>query len=88
MSTTYFAKDGNYGDVAGMTVVNTTMWTDSDFEMLDSISDCDRPQAARLISQWIDAGRKPTAELTGMMQVIHGDDLGASRLVFRSQQSY
>lgn len=57
LSMSYFAADGNYGDAAGLTVVDTTNWTDADFEMLDSVSDWDRPKAARLISEWVEKGR-------------------------------
>lgn len=56
-SITYFAKDGNYGDAAGVTIIDTSDWTDSDFEMLDGVSDENRPLAARTISDWIEGGR-------------------------------
>lgn len=53
----YFAKDGNYGDADGITVVNTTEWTSEDFDLIEQASDEDRPLAARLVSEWIDRGR-------------------------------
>lgn len=53
----YFAKDGNYGDADGITVIDTTAWLDSDFEMIEAASDEFRPLAARTISEWIEAGR-------------------------------
>lgn len=53
----YFAKDGNYGDADGITVIETTSWTAADFELLDQASDEMRPAAARLISEWIDDER-------------------------------
>jgi hypothetical protein len=56
-SLTYFAKDGNYGDAAGVTILDTSDWTDTDFEMLDGVSDEERPLAARTISEWIETGR-------------------------------
>jgi hypothetical protein len=56
-SITYFAKDGNYGDAAGVTIIDTSDWTDTDFEMLDGVSDEERPLAARTISEWIENGR-------------------------------
>jgi hypothetical protein len=62
-SITYFAKDGNYGDAAGVTIIDTSDWTDSDFEMLDSITDEFRPLAARMISEWIEGGREDTERL-------------------------
>lgn len=56
-SLTYFAMDGNYGDAAGLTVVDTTDWTDDDFQMLDYVSDEKRVLAAQTISEWIESGR-------------------------------
>lgn len=56
-SLTYFATDGNYGDAAGLTVVDTSDWGDSDFEMLDHVSDDRRILAAQTISEWIEKGR-------------------------------
>jgi len=56
-SLTYFATDGNYGDAAGLTVVDTSDWTDSDFQMLDGVSDWQRVLAAQTISEWIEKGR-------------------------------
>lgn len=57
ISLTYFAKDGNYGDAVGVTIIDTSGWTDSDFELLDSVSDEQRPLAARTISEWMESGR-------------------------------
>lgn len=56
-SLSYFAKDGNYGDADGIIVVDTTEWSESDFEMVERASDENRPLAARTVSEWIDAGR-------------------------------
>lgn len=56
-SLTYFATDGNYGDAAGLTVVDTSDWTTPDFEMLDYVSDDRRILAAQTISEWIEKGR-------------------------------
>ena len=66
MNLTYFAMDGNYGDAAGVTIIDTTDWTDADFEMLDVVSDEQRPLAARTISEWIEGGR--TDEFDGYFE--------------------
>lgn len=51
-SLSYFALDGNYGDAAGLTIIDTTGWTSEDFEMFDEVSDGNRPLLARTISEW------------------------------------
>lgn len=53
----YFALDGNYGDAAGLTVIDTGDWTESDFAIIDEASDGDRPEVARLVSDWIQLER-------------------------------
>lgn len=57
-SLTYFATDGNYGDAVGLTVIDTTGWTDIDFETFDAVLDHERVSLARLISEWKDAEDK------------------------------
>ena len=57
-SLSYFAMDGNYGDAAGITIIDTTGWTSIDFEMFDEVSDGDRPLLARTISEWKSAEDK------------------------------
>ena len=47
----YFAPDGNYGDAAGMTVIETTHWSEVDWAILDAASDWHRPDVARLIAE-------------------------------------
>lgn len=53
----YFAVDGNYGDANGLTIIDTGDWTEEDYSHLESVSDHDRPFAARAISEWIEKGR-------------------------------
>lgn len=53
----YFAEDGSYGHAGGLTVVDTTEWEESDFDLVEQASDLNRPLAARAISDWIEAGR-------------------------------
>lgn len=47
----YFAPDGNYGDASGMTVIETTHWSEVDWAILDAASDSYRPDVARLIAE-------------------------------------
>ena len=47
----YFALDGNYGSASGMLVLETTYWRDIDWEILDSASDDQRANVARLITE-------------------------------------
>lgn len=53
----YFAKDGNYGDADGITIIDTTSWTDADFGLVEQVSDEMRPAAARLVGEWIEDQR-------------------------------
>lgn len=46
---TYFATDGNYGDASGLTVVDTTDWDFTYFEVFDYVRDHNRADVARLI---------------------------------------
>lgn len=51
---TYFAPDGNFGDAAGITIIDTSAWAESDFEFVKTFADGrDLPQLARLMSEWI-----------------------------------
>lgn len=36
---TYFAMDGNYGDAHGLVVIDTSTWTDSDWDEIESAGD-------------------------------------------------
>lgn len=47
----YFAIDGNYGDAGGMMVLETTYWREIDWEILESASDSQRVNVARLITE-------------------------------------
>lgn len=47
----YFALDGNYGDASGLTVIETTHWSEVDWAILDAASDSYRPDVARLIAE-------------------------------------
>lgn len=59
----YFAPDGNFGDAAGMTIVDTTDWADSDFEFVEKVKtanpELDLPNFARLMTEWISGETLP-----------------------------
>jgi hypothetical protein len=57
MQLSYFATDGNYGSASGLTVIDTTAWTESDWTLLDEVSDDQRALTARVISEWIESDR-------------------------------
>jgi len=52
---TYFSTEGNLGDAAGLTIIDTTDWADSDFEFVKALAADveDFPDFARLMSEWI-----------------------------------
>lgn len=68
----YFAHDGNYGDAVGLTIIDTGDWVAEDFELLEEASDNDRPEVARLISDWIQLDRK-SEELEGRLNQLGVD---------------
>lgn len=39
MSTTYFAADGSYGDATDITIVDTSDWTQTDWDHVEAASD-------------------------------------------------
>lgn len=47
----YVARDGNYGDAAGLTVVDVTDWTEDDWIAMDEARDADRIAVAQGLSQ-------------------------------------
>ena len=50
-SLSYFSPDGNYGSAEGYVVMETTWWTDIDWEIIEEASDEHRPMVARLITE-------------------------------------
>lgn len=51
----YFATDGNYGSAEGYVVMETTHWSELDWEIIESASDEYRPIVARLITESYEA---------------------------------
>lgn len=47
----YFAADGNYGNAAGLTVMETTNWEEVDWEIIEATSDEHRPAVSKLITE-------------------------------------
>lgn len=50
-SLSYFATDGNYGSADGILVLETTGWSELDWQMVEGVSDEHRPTVARLITE-------------------------------------
>jgi hypothetical protein len=48
-NTYYFAADGSYGCTNGLSVTDTSHWTDEDWQRIDEASDGDRADVAREI---------------------------------------
>jgi hypothetical protein len=38
----YFSPDGNFGDAEGLVIVQTTAWTDEDWEELENVHESER----------------------------------------------
>ena len=49
-NTYYFAADGSYGCTNGLSVMDTSHWTDQDWQRIDEASDGDRVDVAREIA--------------------------------------
>lgn len=47
MSHTYFAVDGSYGNGVDILVVDTSSWTEEDWNAVDEASDSERIEIAR-----------------------------------------
>lgn len=43
---TYFAKDGSFGDARGLVVLDTSNWTEADWDMIHNLNDNERVYAA------------------------------------------
>lgn len=58
---TYFAKDKNFGDAAGMMIIDTTEWAASDFEFVEKVKTRveDFSEFARLMSEWVEGEMSP-----------------------------
>jgi hypothetical protein len=68
----YFAVDGSYGDAVGLTIIDTGDWVAEDFDLIEDASDSDRPEVARLISDWIQLDRK-SEEVEGRLSQLGVD---------------
>jgi hypothetical protein len=50
-SLSYFSPDGNYGSAIGYVVMETTHWSEIDWEIIESATEEYRPIVARLITE-------------------------------------
>jgi hypothetical protein len=57
MRLNYFDIDGNYGNADKITVIGTGAWIREDFLLVREAKDEERYLAARIISEWVEAGR-------------------------------
>jgi hypothetical protein len=48
---TYFAGDGSYGSAVGLTVMETTLWSVLDWQLIEEAGDEHRATVARLITE-------------------------------------
>ena len=48
---TYFAGDGSVGSASELVVVDTTAWTEHDWELIETASDAERVYVAREIGE-------------------------------------
>lgn len=46
MGMTFFSRDGSYGNVAGLTVLDTYHWSDSDWKRVEQATDNERLSVA------------------------------------------
>lgn len=46
MSVTFFSRDGSYGNAAGLTMLDTYHWSDSDWERVEQATDNERLSVA------------------------------------------
>lgn len=47
----YFATDGNYGDATDIVIVDTTEWTEDDFQLIEDASDSERAEIATRLDE-------------------------------------
>ena len=52
MSKSYFTPDGTYGDATDVAVIDTTNWTESDWERVEECSDSDRRDIAVIFDMY------------------------------------
>jgi len=57
----YFAEDGNYGNASGISVMETTHWSDTDWEIIEATRDEFRPMIARAITESYEPGASEEA---------------------------
>ena len=58
MGTTYFAIDGNYGDADGIVIVETSEWSEDDWQAIENAGDADRASVAYALAKSDEMGRE------------------------------
>lgn len=53
----YVAVDGNWGDASGMTIIDDSDWTQSEYNLIDEASDYNKADLADKIDAWVKQGR-------------------------------
>ena len=47
----YFAEDGTYGEAGKLVIIETSDWTEEDWEEIEETPDWDRPRVAKIINK-------------------------------------
>jgi len=47
----YFATDGNYGNAENLVIIDTTDWTEDEWDIIDQSPENDRTKIAQQLSQ-------------------------------------
>jgi hypothetical protein len=55
-SLSYFAEDGSYGGASGLLVLETTHWSELDWQLIDMARDEARPTVARILTESYEPG--------------------------------
>jgi hypothetical protein len=58
VGTTYFAIDGNYGDADGIVIVETSEWSEDDWQAIENAGDADRASVAYALAKSDEMGRE------------------------------
>ena len=53
----YVAADGNWGDAAGMAIIDDRDWTDAEYQLIDEERDWNKADLAEAIDSWVKLGR-------------------------------
>ncbi len=71
MATSYFAIDGNYGNADGIVIVETSEWSEDDWQAIENAGDADRASVAYALAKSDEMGREE------IRQAVEDNDLDA-----------